>query len=74
MVNYVLLSANVIVTMKLKFAAQLERMPMDVQSNQPVNQKEQTQDTNEPEADCLLTLRLHVFCEAECHSDHSCQD
>jgi len=42
MVNYVLLSANVIVTMKLKFAAQLERMQMAVQSNQPVNQKEQT--------------------------------
>jgi len=42
MVNYVLLSANVIVTMKLKFAAQLERMQMAAQSNQPVNQKEQT--------------------------------
>jgi len=42
MVNYVLLSANVIVTMKLKFAAQLERMQMAVQSNQLVNQKEQT--------------------------------
>jgi len=42
MVNYVLLSANVIVTMKLKFAAQLERMQMVAQSNQLVNQKAQT--------------------------------
>ena len=42
MVNCVLLSANVIVTMKPKFVAQLERMQMAAQSNQLVNQKEQT--------------------------------
>jgi len=63
MVNFVPLSANVIVMKKLRFAVQPERMLTVAQSSQLVNQKERTCTTKSAQVSVLKhanTTRLHV--------------